>query len=108
RALILAPLRPAHVVWPGEIRKWGFNFSWISLYKQHRQAFNENCKVEILNPESLHKIWDVHNRWDLLLVDESTWFKTWSAKRTKLLRGLLPSIPKRIILTGTPAANSLA
>jgi len=108
RALIIAPLRPCQVVWPVEIRTWGFNFSWISLYKQVQQAMDEDCKVEILNPDSLHKICDIQNRWDLLVVDESTNFKTWKTRRIKMLRKMLPTIPKRVILTGTPAANSLA
>jgi SNF2 family DNA or RNA helicase len=108
RALIIAPLRPCQVVWPLEIRKWGFNFSFISLRNQVEQAMQEDCKVEILNPDSLHKICEIKDRWDLIAVDESTNFKTWKTRRIKMLRKMLPTIPKRVILTGTPAANSLA
>lgn len=107
RALIIAPLRPTYSVWPLQIDEWGFPFSYINLHGQHKQAMRENCQVEIINRESLHHVCDIENRWDILVVDEVTSFKTWSAVRTKRLRKMLPSIPKRLTLTGTPAANCL-
>lgn len=64
--------------------------------------------LELLNYESLHKALPYAGRWDAIVLDESTKIKSWGAKRTKALRKLLPSFKKRIILTGTPAANSLA
>lgn len=108
RALVVAPLRPMYSVWPAEIRKWKFNRSHIVLHQQHRQAMAENCKIEIVNPEGLDKLRNVEGRWDIIAIDESTKFKTWKTKRFKTLREMLPTIPKRLILTGTPAANSLA
>lgn len=44
---------------------------------------------------------------DLLVVDEITKFKNWSASRTKYLRKMVERIPKRITLTGTPVPNNL-
>ena len=45
---------------------------------------------------------------DLLVVDESTYFKNWTAKRTKALKKLVDATPRRLILTGTPSPNSIA
>jgi len=45
---------------------------------------------------------------DLLVVDESTYFKNWSAQRTKALKKLVDATPRRLILTGTPSPNSIA
>jgi SNF2 family DNA or RNA helicase len=46
-------------------------------------------------------------RTDVLVVDEITKFKNWTASRTKYLRKLVARIPRRITLTGTPVPNNL-
>lgn len=107
RALVVAPLRPVYSVWPNEIRKWGFPYSCAVLHNQLQKALGWETQIEIVNYEGLAKLKTITKRWDMLVLDESTWIKTWSAARSKNLRALLPSIPKRMILTGTPAANSL-
>jgi hypothetical protein len=43
----------------------------------------------------------------VLVVDESTKFKNWSAMRTKALRKLVSRFERRYILTGTPMPRSL-
>lgn len=102
RALIVAPLRVCNLVWPEEIEKWK-----IPLTCSTRGSSSASrCTLNLINPESIHKI--EPGQHDLLVVDESTRFKTWTTKRMKALRKLLPHLQKRIILTGTPAANSLA
>lgn len=108
RALILAPLRPIYTVWPAEIEEWGFPFRCAILHNQCHQAMAFNRPVELMNYDSLKKIADVKNRWDLIVLDESTYVKNWSTKRMKFVKKLIQTIPKRIILTGTPAANSLS
>ena len=107
RALVVAPLRPVYTVWPAEIRRWGFPMSHIILHKQHAKAMSMNMQVEIVNFEGLHKVKDIAHRWDIMFVDESTFIKNWSAKRTIAMRKMIEKIPQVVILTGTPAANSL-
>jgi SNF2 family DNA or RNA helicase len=46
--------------------------------------------------------------WDLVVVDESTRFKTHSAQRTKNLMRLRDHAKRRVILTGTPITGSPA
>jgi len=122
RVLILAPLRPVYTVWPAEIRLWGFKHSHIILHDQHEVAMSYDCKIELMNYEGLKKVHHL-KRWDMIVLDESTAIKTWCAKRSKkklkrprtsplrnraqYVRLMLPNITKRLILTGTPAANSL-
>lgn len=108
RVLVIAPLRVVYNVWPAEIMDWGFDLSHIVLHGQHTQAMRENCQIEIINPEGLVKLDGIKNRWDIVFVDESTKFKNFTSERMKFFKRLLPTIPKRVILTGTPAANSLA
>lgn len=107
KVLIVAPLRPVYFVWPAEIREWGFPQSNIVLHNQMTQALKEDCQIEIINYESLAKLKGFKRRWDLLVLDESTWIKTWGTQRAKSVRAVLPTIPKRLILTGTPGSNSL-
>lgn len=108
RALIVAPLRPIYSVWPVERRRWGFPQSSIILHDQYAQALSVNCDIELVNFDGLPRIADIAKRWDIIVLDESTFVKNWSAKRTKHVKHLIKTIPKRVILTGTPAANSLA
>lgn len=109
RVLVIAPLRPVYNVWPAQIEQWfGREMSYAILHDQYKQAINLNCQIEIVNPEGLPHLVEHAGRWDLLLVDESTKFKHWSTRRMAYLKKLLPFIRYREILTGTPAANSLA
>ena len=109
--LIVAPLRPVYSVWPKEIEKWGYDFSFTILHGCAKlRGLTKDTDLHIINPEGL--LWLAKQnplpRWDMIVVDESTFFKNWTAKRTKILRKALPNFHKRMILTGTPAANSLA
>lgn len=108
RALILAPLRPLYSVWPQESTEWGFPRRPIILHKQLEFAMGYNREIELMNFGSLKKISEFKNRWDILVVDESTYLKNWSSKRMGFVKKMIKTIPKRLILTGTPAANSLS
>lgn len=108
KALIVAPLRPVYSVWPKEVRRWGFPQSVQILHGQAAKNLKAEAQIEIMNYESLHKIEDLENRWDIIALDESTFIKNWSAKRTKRIRKIVKGIPMRLCLTGTPASNSLA
>lgn len=107
RVLVIAPLRPVYTVWPNEYREWGFPQSHVILHSQHQLGLALGRQIELMNYDSLKKIAELQNRWDLLVLDESTYIKNWSTKRMGYIKQLIKTIPKRIILTGTPAANSL-
>jgi len=107
RALVVAPLRPVYTVWGAEAKRWGFPISNVVLHKQHARAMSLQTQVEFINYEGLVKVSDIAKRWDMAILDESTFVKNWSAQRTKQIRKMVKVIPKRVILTGTPAANSL-
>jgi hypothetical protein len=107
RALVVAPLRPVYGVWPTQLKDWGFPQSHVVLHNQMVRALPLNRQIEIVNYGHLQKIKDIEKRWDLIVLDESTYFKNWSRKRSVAVRKLCRTIPKRVILTGTPAANHL-
>jgi len=113
RVLIVAPLRVIYSVWPEEIKKWHYPFEYSIVHGtpgERIKAINKSADIYLTNPHNvawLSKL-DLENRFDLLIVDESTEFKNWNARRSRAIRTIVKDIPKRIILTGTPAPNSLA
>ena len=114
KVLIIAPLRVAQSVWKQEIQKWGFDLSCVLVHTSDKNKRKEllNKNVDIVMVTSDGVCWldnDFPNEFfDLIIVDESTKFKSWGAKRTKHLRSLVKRAFHRIILTGTPAPNSLS
>lgn len=110
--LIVAPMRVCRLVWAQEICKWGFSFTTNLLCQRVKAGLKKRAFIDLINPESLHLVKDHCHRWDMIVIDESTKFKTWTSRsprnRMKMMRKMLPNFKKRLILTGTPAPNSLA
>lgn len=118
RWLVVAPLRVVYSVWPEQIQEWtnfrGLSYSIIHgspATRRKRLALQTN--LHIINREGIPWLAkQCEGRkvlpWQGIIIDESTSFKTWSAARSKALRKLIPRIPYRAILTGTPAPKNLA
>lgn len=118
RFLVVAPLRPVYNVWPSEICGWS-NFRDLSYSIVHgtpsvrRKRLALQTNIHIINRDALVWLADQvkgrkHLPWQGIIIDESTSFKNWSSKRTKALRALIPRIPYRAILTGSPTPKNLA
>jgi SNF2 family DNA or RNA helicase len=106
RSLVIAPLRPAWLVWPAEQKKWR-QFEDIKLEilhgKNKEKALFSDADVCVMNPEGLEWLskFDLKKLgFDMLDVDESTKFKNSNTKRFKLLRKLVSKFRRRTILTG--------
>lgn len=114
KVLVVAPMRVIYNVWPNEIAKWGFPYrcSIVHGTRQQRQlALAKDAEFYAINPEGIAWLLTTGQKlpdFNCLILDESTKFKNWSAKRTKYLRAFAPKIPHSLILTGTPTPNSLA
>lgn len=116
KALIVAPLRVCYSVWPKEIAKWGYPLRSVIVHgdaKARQNALYKNADIYLINPEGLlwlARQYDTRLRcrmqFDWLVVDESTKFKNWSARRTRAIHRLCKGFKKRLILTGTPAPKS--
>ncbi len=109
RTLVVAPLRVAKTVWPEEVQKWEFDLPHNNM-TQWRKNYNfpQQGVIDFTNFESIHHFTSVPGRYDLILLDESTKIKNWTAKRTKALRKIIKDVPRRMIMTGTMVAYSLA
>lgn len=120
-ALVIAPLRVAEIVWPAEIKKWeqfsGLTFRILHGPGKYRNLFRP-ADVYIVNVENFLWLFDSGTQewldslghtlpFNTLVIDESSKFKSWKAKRVKFLRKNLNLFGRRIILTGTPASNTL-
>lgn len=113
-ALVIAPLRVCHNVWPDEANKWD-DFKGLSVTVLHGNRKLENLATKsdiyLINPEGLEWFLGVDSmtklKPDVLIVDESTKFKHTNTRRFKLLKPELGSFGRRWILTGSPAPNGL-
>lgn len=131
RALVLAPLRPAQLVWPAERDKWQ-DFSGLTvavLRGKDRDAVLRDKSVDICvtNYESLDwlvaaektrtpsgklRVAANTNRFeelgfDTLIIDELSKFKATDTGRFKTLKAVHHLFARRWGLTGSPAANGL-
>jgi len=117
RALIVAPRQVAQNVWPDEIRKWAHtpHMTLDVLHGKNKDDILARSKADILvvTPEGLD--WLVNTNKithvrpfdkvgaNILIVDESSYFRHGTSLRFKNLRSVLHEFQRRIILTGTPA-----
>lgn len=112
RVLIIAPLRVANTVWKQEAQNWEhLNHLTIAICTgspaARLNAVNDNAQIHVINRENIP--WLVDNCkwvWDMVIVDESSSFKSAKSKRFKALRKANKLITHCILLTGTPTPKS--
>jgi SNF2 family DNA or RNA helicase len=120
RVLLVAPKRVAESVWRQEAKKWQhtkhLTFKLIMGNERKRLlALNSQAQVHIINVDNLRWLLRVlksrqrKQAWpyDMLVVDESSMFKSAKAKRFNQLRYYVKRFDRRVILTGTPRPKSL-
>ena len=114
RCLIVAPKRVALHTWPTEISKWFGDQYRVSLItgtpSKRMSAAKADADFYLINFENL--AWLVGEflkdwRWDGLVIDESSKCKSPSTKRFKAIKKILKHVDTTILLSGTPAPNSL-
>lgn len=115
KVLVIAPLRVANTVWSDEIEQWAelrhLRYSKIvGTPKQRKTALEEDADIYIVNRENLP--WLVEQcvpyfKWDMVVIDELSSFKSWQSKRFKALMAMRPYMKRVVGLTGTPSSNGL-
>ena len=113
--LIIAPKKVAEATWQAEAEKWdhlqGLTFATaLGTAVERRRAVESGAEITIINRENV--VWLVNHfglcwPFDMVVVDESSSFKSPSAQRFKALKRMLPKIHSVVILTGTPAPNGI-
>lgn len=131
KMLVIAPLRPAQLVWPAEARKWS-DFHHLRVVVLHGPKKDEllasDADVYVINPDGLEWLLATTKSlsartgrvavgvdlqrfralgFDTLVIDELTTFKHPQTQRFKALRQVLDCFSRRWGLTGSPAPNGL-
>jgi len=125
KILVVAPLRVARKVWTDELEEWShlsdqFTVSKIlgtaaqrtagieaeaDIYMINRENFTWLCNQ--YRPKSSRKLlkpWP----WEMLVVDESSSFKSQGSERWKSWRRVRPEITRTVLLTGSPAPKGIS
>jgi SNF2 family DNA or RNA helicase len=120
RALVIAPLRVAHNVWPLEPAEWaGTEWDDVAQLKirvlhgpKKDWEASQDADVYVVNFDGLKWLFEdgAYTRFrkmgiDTLVWDESTAVKHTRTKRFKLLKPMLSTFARRWILTGSPNPN---
>jgi SNF2 family DNA or RNA helicase len=115
KVLVVAPLRVANSVWAQEARLWAhLKHLRVSVCtgaeKTRRAALALDADVYVINRENVPWLVEKYGaKWpfDVVVIDESSSFKSADSKRFKALRKMLPHIEGMVLLTGTPSPNGL-
>lgn len=115
KVLVIAPLRPARDTWPGEIAKWDhlkdLTYSVaIGTKEQRLAALRAKADIYIINRENVP--WLVEKSgidfdFDMVVIDELSSFKNYTAKRFRSLMSVRHRVSRIVGLTGTPSSNGL-
>lgn len=115
KVLIIAPKKVAEGTWTKEKDKWDHTkilrvSPVLGNQAKRIRALNTPADLYIINRENV--CWLVNyyrNSWpfDMVVIDESSSFKSHSAKRFKALASVSPRIDRLVELTGTPSPNGL-
>lgn len=130
KMLVIAPLKPAYLVWPPEAEKWE-DFREYRVEVLHEKNRTEEAiaraDVCVINPEGVDWLLGARRTknlkgkvsatidtkrlrsfgFDTLVIDELTRFKHTQSGRFKVLKGALPFFERRWGLTGSLVANGL-
>lgn len=116
KVLVIAPKKVAEGTWTKEAAKWDHTKMLrvspvLGSQAKRIRALNTPADLYVINQENVCWLVDYYrNAWpfDMVVIDESSSFKSHSAKRFKALAGISSRISRMVELTGTPSPNGLA
>lgn len=115
KVLVIAPKKVAEGTWTKEKDKWDHTkilrvSPVLGSQAKRIRALNTPADLYIINRENVCWLVDHYkNTWpfDMVVVDESSSFKSHKAKRFKALSSMSSHIDRMVELTGTPSPNGL-
>lgn len=116
RVLVIAPLRVASTVWAQEAAKWEHTRHLrvtrvLGSVEERKAALREDADIYVINRENVVWLTEYLQRglwkFDMVVVDELSSFKSAQAARFRALRRMRPRMKRFVGLTGTPAPNGL-
>lgn len=115
KILIIAPLRVANNVWHKEIENWehlrelDIAIATGSL-NQRLSSINLNKTITLINKENVPWLVEEYKskwKWDMVIIDESSSFKSAKSKRFRALKKIIKYIKSMVLLSGTPSPNGM-
>lgn len=115
RCLVIAPKKVAEDTWTREQSKWDHLQllkirSVLGSKNKRIRELNSPGNVFVINRENVSWLVDYYrNDWpfDMVVIDESSSFKSHQSKRFKALKNIRGHIRRIVELTGTPSPNGL-
>lgn len=112
KCLVLAPKSILEPAWANDIVRFQPELKYSVAYAKNRtKAFQDkSADIYITNHDAVK--WLADNPWAYLnitdiVIDESTAFKNPSAQRSKAAKKLSKHFTHRVVMTGTPAPNTV-
>jgi len=113
KVLVIAPLRVCNSVWVQEAQNWEhtnyMSFTNLSGGSANMlKGLKESSDIYLINRENVKALIETtKGKWDfdMVVIDESSSFKSYSSQRFKALKKVLHLIDKMVLLTGTPSPN---
>lgn len=115
KVLVIAPKKVAEGTWSSEAEKWDHTKCLrtsvvLGSLKERIKALDAPSDIYVINRENVVWLVDHYkNSWpfDMVVIDESSSFKSHTAKRFKALAAVMPHVKRLVELTGTPSPNGL-
>lgn len=113
KVLLIAPLRVCNTVWRQESMKWKhtkiLKFANLSGGKANMlKGLQREADVYMINKDNIqHLVNHLGKKWnfDMVIIDESSAFKSNSTQRFKAMKKITNLLERVVLLTGTPAPN---
>lgn len=116
RVLIIGPKRVAQNVWINEVKEWehlqNIRVQVLSgTPKKRLQQLQNDAEIYTISVDLVPWLCGLYGGlmlpFDMMVIDESSSFKNPKSNRFKALKRVMPSVERVVLLTGTPAPNSL-
>ncbi|NYT46339.1 MAG: DEAD/DEAH box helicase family protein [Candidatus Methanofishera endochildressiae] len=110
RVLIVAPLRVANTVWKQESEKWG-HLAHLKIGictgtpLNRKKILAGDYDIIVINRENIPWLVSNDSDFNMVIVDESSSFKSHASQRFKALRKITTKCKSVILLSGTPSPN---
>lgn len=115
RVLIIAPKKVAEGTWLQEAEKWDHTKGLrvvpvLGSLSKRQKALQTNADIYVINRENVTWLVDyLRSGWffDMVVIDESSAFKSPESKRFKSIKAVRPLVRRMVLLTGTPSPNGI-
>jgi SNF2 family DNA or RNA helicase len=112
--LVIAPLKIANFVWKQEAAEWDHTCHLkvqicTGDEKNRLENLNAEADIHVINHEQTKWLIDNYIKnwpWDVLIIDESSTFKSYKSKKFKALRRISYIFDYIVLLSGTPSPQN--